>query len=240
MPPRGESLTQLLGYFAANTRTFAPALTTAEADKAKAQLNAAGKKPVDVAPCATAPVIQESPYFGLAARKLVIQPCEKQLGLRFKLGEFKVGDAKKDVHEVLTLPIAAIVPAPKADPVTKTTTTPPLPHLTLVRQVQNVAEIAGITTITVGVEKLTDQSATLTVANADIVSAIDGNSVPLAILAGGQVTVTQDSNITFQLRNADRTKVNVTAEGKNGSQSTGKVAFEANFTVKTQSESQKK
>jgi len=109
--------------------------------------------------------------------------------------------------------------------------TPAIPNFTLTRSVQVGREINGFAYITVGVQKLKDQTATLTVSKANIAAATDSYNNPLTVLPGGQVTVTQDTTVTFALRDADSTKVNISAEGKNGTVSTGKVQFQNPFMI---------
>jgi hypothetical protein len=79
--------------------------------------------------------------------------------------------------------------------------------------------------------KLTDDSATLTVAGADLVSASDGSGAALTVV-NGAVTVTKDTAVTFNLTNLHTgAVVTVTAEGKKAGTSTGKKAL--TYTVVT-------
>jgi hypothetical protein len=106
------------------------------------------------------------------------------------------------------------------------------PHFQMVRSVKQASESGGTASITVGIQKLKDQTATLTVQNADIVAAKDGSGNALPVQAGNKVIVTQDTNITFQVRNYLASKgVNVQAEGKNGTVSAGKVSFSVVFAI---------
>jgi hypothetical protein len=134
--------------------------------------------------------------------------------------------------EVIALPIPAAATSTGAKNVAKTIVqTPNTPNFTLSRSVQDILEREGVVYIEVGVQKLKDQSATLTVSNADIVAATDGSGASLAVLAGNKVTVTQDTYVILQLRNASPSTVNVVAEGTTGGVSTGKVTFDGNFNI---------
>jgi hypothetical protein len=105
------------------------------------------------------------------------------------------------------------------------------PHFQLVRSVQQASESASSATVTVGVENLKDQTATVTVQYADIVTAKDGSGNELTVQAGNKVTVSQDTSITFQVRNYSAKGVNIQAEGKNGTISAGKLTFSSNFLI---------
>jgi len=109
--------------------------------------------------------------------------------------------------------------------------TPNTPNFTLTRSVQDIGERDGVVYLEVGIQKLKDQSATLTVSNADIVGATDGSGAALSVLPGNKVIVTQDTNIILQLRNASASNVNVVAEGMTGGVSTGKVSFDGAFNI---------
>ena len=182
----------------------------------------------DGASCAGMIWMSNQGAFGLNARKVRVPDCAKQLTLTLPASE----SGLQPVMEVIALPIAAPPSTTTVTSVAKTTVqTPNTPNFTLTRSVQNVDESQGIVYILVGIQKLKDSSATLTVSNADIVSAVDGTGAQLSVQAGNQVTVTQDTNLTFELRNATPTTVNVVAEGKVGSTSTGKVQFDSPFNI---------
>jgi hypothetical protein len=166
--------------------------------------------------------------FGLNVRKVRIPDCYKQLTLEFAAS----GSGVNPVRQVLALAITAPPSTAASKSVAKTIVqTPTPPNFTLTRSVQNVNESQGVVYIMVGIQKLKDQSANLTVSNADIVSAVDGFGASLNVQAGNQVTVTQDTNVILELRNAAPSTVNVVAEGKTGTLSTGKVTFDGAFNI---------
>jgi hypothetical protein len=172
--------------------------------------------------------ISEAGTYGLNARKVRIPDCYKQLTLELPAS----GSGLKPVREVIALAITAPASTATSKSAAKTIVqTPNTPNFTLTRSVQDVNESQGVVYIMVGIQKLKDQSATLTVSNADIVSAVDGSGASLSVQAGNHVTVTQDTNVTFQLRNAAPSTVNVVAEGKTGTASTGKVTFDGAFNI---------
>jgi hypothetical protein len=178
--------------------------------------------------CAGPIAISPPGAFGLNARKVRIPDCYKQLTLEFAASESGV----TPVREVLALAIAAPPSSAASKSVAKIIVqTPTPPNFTLTRSVQNVDESQGVVYMEVGIQKLKDQSATLTVSNADVVSAVDGSGASFYVQAGNQVTVTQDTNVIFELRNAAPSTVNVVAEGKTGTVSTGKVTFDGAFNI---------
>jgi hypothetical protein len=166
--------------------------------------------------------------YGLNARKVTIPACYKQLVLEIPADE-------SDAHPIseviaLTVPAATTSAAPKNFS-KLVNQTPNTPNFTLSRSVQDVGERDGVVYLEVGVQKLKDQSATLTVSNADIVGAADGSGAALTVLPGNKVTVTQDTSVIFRLQNASASAVNVVAEGTTGGVSTGKVTFDGNFNI---------
>ena len=166
--------------------------------------------------------------FGLNARLVRIPKCYKQLTLELPASD----SALNRVPELIALPITAPPATAAAKNVAKTVVqTPNTPNFTLTRAVQDVDENQGVVYIMVGIQKLKDQSATLTVSHADIISATDGFGGSFNVQAGNQVTVTQDTDVIFALRNASPSNVNVVAEGKTGGQSTGKVTFDGAFNI---------
>lgn len=170
--------------------------------------------------------------FGHSVRKLTAAKGTRQVALQFALrnGGDSGSEDLDDITQIVALPLAGLPNNSTGDAVAALTNlTPAIPNFTLVRSVQVERELDGIAYITVGIQKLKDQTATLTVGKANIVSVLDGNNNALSILPGGQVTVSQDTAVTFKLRDPDPGKVNVTAEGKNGTVSTGKVQFKNPF-----------
>jgi hypothetical protein len=110
------------------------------------------------------------------------------------------------------------------------------PHFSLVRTMHQATESGGTASITVGIQGLKDQTATVTVKQADIVSAKDGAGNTLPVQAGNSVLLSQDANVTFQVRNYAIDGVTVTAEGKNNGVSSGVLSFPQPFNiVKSQS-----
>jgi hypothetical protein len=106
------------------------------------------------------------------------------------------------------------------------------PHFEMVRSVKQAVESSGTASFSVGIQKLKDQTATITVQYAEIVTAKDGGGNALPVQAGNKVVVTQDTAITFQVRNYLAAKgVNVQAEGKNGTVSAGKLSFSTPFSI---------
>ena len=100
------------------------------------------------------------------------------------------------------------------------------------RSVKQASELGGTVSITVGIQNLKDQTATVAVQDADIVAAKDGSGNTLPVQAGNKVVITQDTSITFQVRNYASAKgVNIQAEGKNGAVSTGKLKFSTPFAI---------
>lgn len=168
---------------------------------------------------------------GHSVRRFTALKGTKQVSLNFELRSS--ADSEDCIIQTLTLPLASLPSTSSTDPLTALNfQTQTHPNFSLVRSVMTTHEAEdGTASITVGVQKLKDQTAILTVAKANIDSATDGNKVSLAVLPGGQVTVSQDTLITFKLRDADPANVNITAEGKNGSVSTGKVSFKNPFAI---------
>ncbi len=161
---------------------------------------------------------------GHNARKVTVAKESKQLAFEVRIGK------------VCEVGVASLDGAP-AGPQSKTVTATKIqstvsPSFNLVRTVQKAFEIKGVAYITVGVKKLgSGETATVAVSNADVMSATDGAGAAISIQPGNQVQVAQDSSITFGLRNADPSNVNVTAEGMKGKTSTGKVTFASNFEI---------
>jgi hypothetical protein len=100
------------------------------------------------------------------------------------------------------------------------------PHFSLNRTVGNITTKEGSAILTVSILNLKDPTATVTVAAADVSDVVDGTGKSLALTAIGQVTVVQDSTLVFHLANCCSSKVTVTAEGKNGTISTGKLTLD--------------
>jgi hypothetical protein len=100
------------------------------------------------------------------------------------------------------------------------------PHFALNRVVGNIQTNNGTALLTVSIQNLKDPTVTVTVTNADVSGVVDGTGKALTLTAIGQVTVAQDTTLTFQLANCCASKATVTAEGKNGTISTGKWAFD--------------
>jgi hypothetical protein len=163
------------------------------------------------------------------SRALTIPACARQVTLNYTI--------RTPRHTCLTTQLivglaakSPVMPSPLL--ATKSANGPFLPHLSLMRNVSEVRESGGIVPFTVGIKNLKDQSATVAVTGADIVSAEDGGNNILPIQVGNSVIVAQDTSITFQVRNYDPTEgVNVTVEGKNGSASAGTVTFTNKFTI---------
>jgi len=159
-------------------------------------------------------------------RALRVGKCARQVALTYKSQwgqEAFVGE--------IVLPIPAKADSPASAPADTTPGDGAAPHFKMVRSGPIASSSAGLATVTVGIQNLKDQSATVSVQNADIVTATDGLQNALAIQAGNQVVVAQDTNIFLQVRNFSSNGFNVQAEGKNGSTSAGKLKFISNFTV---------
>jgi hypothetical protein len=179
-------------------------------------------------------VVEATQSSGSSVRRFTALQGTKQVSLQFRLRSSLNPDPDKAVTQTLTLALATPPSPPSSTDLVGELNyqTPAHPNFSLVRSVMTTHQADdGTASITVGVQKLKDQTATLTVIKANIESATDSNKVPLAVLPGGQVTVTQDTQVTFKLRDADLNGVNVTAEGKNGTLSTGKVSFKNNFVI---------
>lgn len=116
-----------------------------------------------------------------------------------------------------------------------------IPNFSMDRAVVTAYENHGTATLGISISKLKDASVTLTLSGADILSATDGASNKLTV-SGHKVTITTNSDVTFQISNwakangtgAITGKVIITAEGKgsNGN-STGKLQFSDPFTIIT-------
>jgi hypothetical protein len=177
--------------------------------------------------------ISFSRFSGHSSCRFSAAQGSKQVTLQLKIRS-AADSVKPDelITETLTLPLSSLPSGSTTDSVAAITSlTQASPNFTMVRSVLSEHKVGDVAYITVGIQKLKDQTATLTVANANIVSAIDGNHVVLGVLPGGQVTVSQDTAVTFELRDADPKGVIVTAEGKNGTVSTGKIQFKYPFVI---------
>jgi hypothetical protein len=152
--------------------------------------------------------------------------CARQVALRYESQWNQQAFLGEIVLSIPAKPAAAATP-----PADTTPGDGPTPHFQLVRSGPIASSSAGLATVTVGIQNLKDQTATVSVQNADIVTATDGSQNALAIQAGNQVIVAQDTNIFLQVRNFAPKGFNVQAEGKNGTASAGKLKFINNFTV---------
>jgi hypothetical protein len=183
--------------------------------------------PVAQTKCEGTVHLDEATTLENSARGLVTPPCARQVTLAY---DSRSADGASFTGE-LTVPLAGKSVPPSAPSSGAVAKAPGLiPHFSLIRAVQEAAESGGSASVTVGIQNLKDQSATVTVTGAEIITAKDGAGNSIAVQVGNSVVVMLDTNITFQLRIYSLTqKVNVTAEGKNGDLSAGTLTFAQPF-----------
>jgi hypothetical protein len=173
------------------------------------------------------------------ARGLAIPGCARQLSLRYPVSSLSGAAMEDDSRRIeghitvmLTGPTTSTPDAAKdAIPVPGTVS----PHFQLTRTVKQAYVSDGVAYLTVNVQSLKDQTATVSVQNADVIRAEDGNGTLLPLQPGNSVIVLQDTPITFQIRNYGLQGVGVQAEGKNAGVSTGKLKFDPPFAIVTRS-----
>jgi hypothetical protein len=167
--------------------------------------------------------------FANNSRGLTLPKDARQVTLNYLIGECKddcsVGQL---IVSLGSKPVTSPAPANLVTPKSASL----VPHFSLIRSIEQVAESGGTAFITVGIQNLKDQTATVTVNSADIVSAKDGAGNSLPVQVGNNVVVTQDTSITFQVRNYTLGPgINVSAEGKNGTVSAGALSFSQPFVI---------
>ena len=97
-----------------------------------------------------------------------------------------------------------------------------VPNFTLTARLNQLVSNKGAGSATLIIDKLKDDSVTLSIDGADIASVTDGGGKPVA-MTNSEVTVTQNAVLTFQLQNLrPGATVTFTAEGKKSAKSTGK------------------